>query len=226
MVLLASLISVHTLLDALHTVGYPAIVLFIFVECVGVPLPGETILLLAAFMTASDSQLQLPLIILCAIVGAVVGDNVGYLIGRTGGRALVERFGRFFFIKIEHLERAEAFFARHGAKTVFFGRFVSLLRIWSAMLAGMNRMHWRVFLFYNALGGIIWSIYISLLGYIAGRYFHEHFDQVAWVARTIGWVGLALIIVGVVSAVAIVKLRRVHLLRRSQDTSMRVPSRS
>lgn len=225
MVLLASLISVQTLIDALHVVGYPAIALFIFIECVGVPLPGETILLLASFLSATDSRLQLPLIILCAIVGAVLGDNVGYWIGRTGGRVFVERYGRFFFVKMEHLERAEAFFERHGAKTVFFGRFISLLRIWSAVLAGMNRMPWRSFLFYNALGGIVWSLYVSLLGYITGRYFHDHFSQVEWVVKTIGWVGLALIVIAVIVVAIVFRVRYVRHVRRLHHASMRLPSR-
>lgn len=225
MVLLAALISVQTLIDALHVVGYPAIAVFIFIECVGVPLPGETILLLASFLSATDSQLQLPLIILCAIVGAVLGDNVGYWIGRTGGRVFVERYGRFFFVKMEHLERAEVFFERHGAKTVFFGRFVSLLRIWSAVLAGMNRMPWRSFLFYNALGGIVWSLYVALLGYITGRYFHDHFSQVEWAVRTIGWVGLALIVIAVIVVAVVFRVRYVRHARRLHSAPMRLPSR-
>lgn len=225
MVLLASLISVHTLINALHVVGYPAIVLFIFIECIGVPLPGETILLLASFLSASDSRLQLPLIILCATIGAVLGDNMGYLVGRTGGRALVERYGRFIFVKMEHLERAEVFFERHGAKTVFFGRFISLLRIWSAMLAGMNRMPWRSFLLYNALGGIVWSTYVALLGYITGRYFHDHFSQVERIARTIGWAGLALIVIGMIVVVVVLRIRHIRHVRRLHTTSMHIPSR-
>ncbi|GER90914.1 hypothetical protein KDW_50760 [Dictyobacter vulcani] len=151
--IVASVISLHTLQDMLHVIGYPAIALFIMIECVGIPIPGETMLLLASFYAATDPALQLPIVIACAAFGAIMGDNIGYYIGRTGGRAVVARFGRYFFIKMEHLEIAERFFARHGAKTVFFGRFISLLRIFSAFLAGVNRMHWRTFMLYNGLGG-------------------------------------------------------------------------
>src|SRR5690242_3246121 len=130
--LLASLISLQALQDALHVIGYPAIALFIMIECIGVPIPGETMLLLASFYAATDERLQIPIVIACAAFGAIMGDNIGYYVGRTGGRAFVSRFGRYFFIKLDHLDHAERFFQRHGAKTVFFGRFISILRIFSA----------------------------------------------------------------------------------------------
>jgi membrane protein DedA with SNARE-associated domain len=152
-------------------------------------------------------QLQVPLVILFAAFGAIMGDNVGYYIGLTGGRRLVERYGRFFFIKMEYLAAAERFFQRHGAKTVFFGRFISLLRIWSAFLAGMNRMNWRTFLIYNGLGGIVWATYNGILGYVAGRYFHEHFDQVEQLASTIGWIGFALVVVIGVGMFLFIRMR-------------------
>lgn len=217
--MLASLITLQTLQNALVVIGYPAIFLFVFIECVGVPLPGETMVLLASFCAATTHQLQLPLVILFAALAAVLGDNVGYIIGRTGGRALVEKVGRFFFIKMEHLDKAELFFSRHGAKTVFFGRFISLLRIWAAFLAGMNRMHWRTFLFYNGLGGIIWATYVGLLGYVAGRYVHDHFDQVERVARTIGWVGFGLVVLAIIVAVVVIKVRLAR--RATVQTSSR-----
>jgi membrane protein DedA with SNARE-associated domain len=205
--MMAALISLHTLQDMLHVLGYPAIVLFIMIECVGIPIPGETMLLLASFYAASDPQLKIWLIILCAACGAILGDNIGYYIGRVGGRAFVAKFGRFFFVKMEHLDSAERFFNRHGAKTVFFGRFVSILRIFSAFLAGMNRMNWRTFMLYNGLGGIIWSIYVGALGYIAGHYFNQHFDEFEHLARTVGWVGFAAAILIAIGIFIFVKRR-------------------
>lgn len=199
--------------DALNVVGYPAIAFFIFIECVGIPIPGETMLLLASFYAATDNRLQIPIVIAYAVVGAILGDNVGYYIGYKGGRALVQRFGRYFFVKMEHLDKAERFFNRHGAKTVFFGRFISLLRIWSAFLAGMNKMDWRTFLFYNGLGGIVWSTYVGLLGYTAGRVFHEHFDQVERLARTLGWLGFGIAALSIIAIVIFVRLR----LKRSSE---------
>src|SRR5581483_6447925 len=105
--------------NALHVMGYPAVALFIMIESTGIPFPGETMLLLASFYAAVDHRLQIPLVIVCAAIGAILGDNFGYLIGRTGGYALIRRFGRYIFLKEEHLQKAENFFARHGNKTVF-----------------------------------------------------------------------------------------------------------
>ncbi len=215
--MLASLVSLQTLQDALHVVGYPAIAFFIFIECVGIPIPGETMLLLASFYAATDNRLQIPIVIACAAIGAILGDNVGYYIGYTGGRTFVQRFGRYFFVKMEHLDKAERFFIKHGAKTVFFGRFISLLRIWSAFLAGMNRMDWRTFLFYNGLGGVVWSIYVGLLGYTAGRVFHEHFDQVNRLAKTLGWLGFAIAALSVIGIVIFVRFRLLHDSKASEE---------
>ena len=217
MELLASLVPLQILQDALHTVGYPAIALFIFIECVGIPIPGETMLLLASFYAATDDHLQIPIVIACAAVGAILGDNVGYYIGYKGGRPFAQRFGRYFFIKMEHLDRAERFFTRHGAKTVFFGRFISLLRIWSAFLAGMNKMDWRTFLIYNGLGGIVWSIYVGLLGYLAGRVFHEHFDQVERLARTLGWLGFALAVLSILVVILFVRFKLKHSSKHTEE---------
>src|SRR5437763_10605839 len=100
---LAALISLETLQNALHILGYPAVMLFIMIESSGIPFPGETMLLLASFYAAIDHQLQLPFIIACAAFGAILGDNIGYYIGRTGGRAFAERFGHYVFLKPAHL---------------------------------------------------------------------------------------------------------------------------
>lgn len=190
-----SFFSLASLQHILHVIGYPAVTLFILVESAGIPLPGEIIVLLASFSAGTDEHLQLPIIIACAAAGAVIGDNIGYYIGCTGGRTCIERFGRYFFLKTQHLVKAETFFSRYGAKTVFFGRFISLLRIWTAILAGMNHMPWRTFLLYNALGGIVWACFIGLLGYLAGHVFHQHFEQVDLLVKTIGWGGLAIVVV-------------------------------
>lgn len=191
---LAALISLQTLEDALNLLGYPAVLLFIMIESSGIPFPGETMLLLASFFAAVNHHLQIPIVIACAAAGAILGDNIGYLVGRTGGRALVLRYGKYIFLKPSHLNYAEQFFAKHGDKTVFFGRFVSVLRAWAAFLAGVNHMPWRSFLIYNAAGGIVWAIIYGLLGFYAGSFFHDNFSQVEQIASAIGWAGLALLI--------------------------------
>ena len=205
---LAALISLATLQNALNNFGYAAVALFIMIESSGIPFPGETMLLLASFYAAVSHQLQIPLVIACAAFGAIIGDNIGYLIGRTGGRAFVVRYGKYAFIKPEHLARAEAYFAKHGNKTVFFGRFIALLRAWAAFLAGVNHMHWRTFLFYNAAGGIVWATIYGTLGYVAGRFFHDNFAQVERLATTLGWLGTGLIIFAVLVGLIVFRMRR------------------
>lgn len=212
----AALISLATLQNALDNFGYAAVALFILVESSGVPFPGETMLLLASFYAAVSHQLQIPLVIACAAFGAIIGDNIGYTIGRSGGRAFVVRYGKYVFIKPEHLALAEAYFAKHGNKTVFFGRFVALLRAWAAFLAGVNHMHWRTFLFYNAVGGILWATIYGTIGYIAGRFFHDNFAQVERLAATLGWIGTGLIVLAVLVTLFIVRMRR-HKLTQAID---------
>jgi membrane-associated protein len=134
----------------------------------GVPLPGETALITAA-VVSQDGTLHIELVIAVAAVAAIIGDNIGYLIGRGPGRRLMERPGARQERRLEALERGEAFFERHGPKAVFFGRFVAVLRIWASWLAGMTGMPWRSFLLWNALGGIVWATLIGLLGFLAGK---------------------------------------------------------
>lgn len=205
---LASLISLATLQNALNDFGYAAVALFIMIESSGIPFPGETMLLLASFYAAVSHQLQIPLVIACAAFGAIIGDNIGYIIGRTGGRSLVLRYGKYVLIKPEHLALAEAYFAKNGNKTVFFGRFIALLRAWAAFLAGVNHMYWRTFLIYNAIGGILWAIIYGSLGYIAGRFFHDNFAQVERLATTLGWLGTGLIVTAVITTLLILRARR------------------
>src|SRR3989475_8402230 len=205
---LAALISLATLQNALDTLGYPAVAIFVMIESSGIPFPGETMLLLAAFYAGASHQLQIPIVIACAAFGAIIGDNIGYLIGRTGGRAFVVRYGKYVFIKPEHLARAEAYFAKHGNKTVFFGRFIALLRAWAAFLAGVNHMHWRTFLIYNAAGGIVWATIFGTLGYVAGRFFHDNFAQVERLAATLGWLGSGLIVAAALAVFIVFRLRK------------------
>jgi membrane protein DedA with SNARE-associated domain len=216
---LAALISLATLQNALNNFGYAAVTLFIMIESSGIPFPGETMLLLASFYAAVSHQLQIPLVIACAAFGAIIGDNIGYLIGLTGGRTIVVRYGKYVFIKPAHLALAEAYFAKHGNKTVFFGRFIALLRAWAAFLAGVNHMHWRTFLFYNAAGGILWATIYGTLGYIAGRFFHDNFAQVERLATTLGWLGTGFILVAVLAVLIVIRVRRHKRVQASIQVS-------
>ncbi len=205
---LAALISLATLQNALDTIGYPAVAIFVMIESSGIPFPGETMLLLASFYAGASHQLQIPIVIACAAIGAIIGDNIGYCIGRTGGRAFVVRFGKYVFIKPEHLDRAEEYFAKHGDKTVFFGRFIAVLRAWAAFLAGVNNMHWRTFLLYNATGGIVWAATFGMIGYVAGRFLHDNFAQVEQLASIIGWFGAGLIVAAALAVFIVYRIRK------------------
>lgn len=152
----------------LETYGYLAVLLLVGLESLGIPLPGETALLTAAAYAAAG-HLSIVGVIAAAAIGAVLGDAGAYWIGRSGGLALVRRYGRLFHVDEAKLERARKFFRRHGGKTVFFGRFVSLLRMLAALLAGVTRMPYGRFTLYNVTGGICWALLFGSLGYAFGR---------------------------------------------------------
>jgi len=162
---LAFIVNVAHLVE---TAGYPLLFLIVMSESSGVPVPGETGLITAAIL-ASENKLHIELVIPIAAAAAIVGDNIGYVIGRKGGRWILERPGRFERQRREVLTVGEPFFERHGPKAVFFGRFVLGLRVWASWLAGATKMHWRDFFIWNALGGITWACAIGLAAYFLGR---------------------------------------------------------
>jgi membrane protein DedA with SNARE-associated domain len=174
---------------------YGLVLLFVLValESTGVPLPGETALI-AASVLASQGRYSIVSVIVVAAAAAIVGDNAGYWIGRKGGRALLRRIPllRDYFAKV--LPPAERFFERHGAKAVFFGRFISLLRVTAAWLAGISHMSWWRFLFWNAAGGIIWASAFGVLAYYTGHAAADainHYGLYAAIALVVLIVGAA-----------------------------------
>src|SRR3954452_4217965 len=154
-------------LSLIEHYGYLVVLFGVMAESTGVPLPGETILI-AAGVLAQRGHLGLGAAVAFGVLGAVLGDQLGYRIGRVGGRPFVLRWGRHLFITPERLGRAEAFFGRHGGKAVFLARFFSGLRVFGALAAGTSRMRWRTFLFYNALGGAVWATAAVSAGYLLG----------------------------------------------------------
>ena len=136
-------------------------------ESFGLPVPGETALIACA-VVASQGKLSILAVILVAIAAAIIGDNLGYWVARTGGRPLLERHRLTRAYAERYLKRGERFFQKHGGKTVFFGRFVAVLRVTTAWIAGLSHMHWWRFLAWNAAGGIVWATGIGLLAYYAG----------------------------------------------------------
>ncbi|HEU0028390.1 MAG TPA: DedA family protein [Ktedonobacterales bacterium] len=175
--------------------GYWGVLAAVMIETMGVPFPGETALLAAAIYAGTGRPLSIELVILAAATGAILGDNFGYMVGRYGGYPLVRRVLRAFRVPVSALDGGQAYFARHGDKTVFIGRFFSILRVTVAFLAGVNRMPWRRFLIWNALGGIVWATIFGLLGYILGRNL-PLLDEVLNVIGVGGTILLAAAIVG------------------------------
>ena len=138
----------------ISTHGYWAVALIVGLESMGLPLPGETVLVLATIYAATDPSVNVWLVITAAAVGSIIGDNVGYWLGKKYGYALLRRYGRHIGMSDARIKIGQYLFLRHGGKVVFFGRFVALLRILAAVLAGVNRMPWRGFLLANAGGAV------------------------------------------------------------------------
>jgi membrane protein DedA with SNARE-associated domain len=149
-------------------IGYTAIALLVGGESAGLPIPGETSILVAGAL-ASKGILSLPLVWLIAATSAIVGDNLGYVFGRYALRSLLRGSGRIAARMNDLVAKSEVFFRRHGGKTVFFGRWLPVLRVTAAWMAGASHMPWRRFAIANALGGIGWTVTMSSIGYIAGR---------------------------------------------------------
>ena len=149
------------------SLGYllPAIV---GLESMGIPSPGETALVLAAVL-ASQGKLEIWLVILIGVVSAIVGDNLGYLLGRRFGREALARPGPMWNRRLAAIHYGDRFFARHGPRAVFLARWIALVRFAAAWLAGINRMPFRLFFFWNALGGVTWGITYGLVGYYLGE---------------------------------------------------------
>jgi membrane-associated protein len=158
----------ETLRSYLIAYGYWAVAGSLLLENAGLPVPGETILLLASFLASSERTLALPTIIVVATIAAVTGDNLGYWIGHRGGRSLLERYQHLLRISPRTIERGERLFQRYGATTIFFARFIAGLRIVAGPLAGVLGMDWRKFVLWNFLGAMVWVSVIAAIGYFLG----------------------------------------------------------
>lgn len=175
----------------ISTYGYWAVFGLVGLESLGIPLPGETVLISAGIYAGHTHKLVVVAIFAVASAGAIIGDNVGFWIGDKGGFRLLRRYGHYVRVDEAKMKIGRYIFDRHGGKVVFFGRFVSVLRTYAAFLAGTNKMRWRHFLVYNAAGGVVWSAIYAFGSYAAGNGL-----------RKVS--GTANIILGVAAAVAIV----------------------
>jgi membrane protein DedA with SNARE-associated domain len=201
-------------LSVTQNLGYPVLMLVVAIEALGVPLPGETAVIFAG-LAASSGRLSIVLVIVCASVAAIIGDNIGFQIGRRGGRTLLERPGRFYEERQRVLAVGDPFFERHGPKAVFFGRWIAGLRVWASWLAGASSMRWRPFLLWNALGGISWAISVSLAAYFGGK-------AVEHVVADIGLYGLIAAAV-LIALAAVVLIRRQRMARRARKADAPPP---
>lgn len=199
----------------LATYGYLAVFVFVGVESIGIPVPGETMLVTAAIYAGTTGRLSIFWVIVASSAGAIVGDNIGYLIGRTGGYRLIKRYGRYIRLEEDRLRLGQYLFHKHGPKVVFFGRFISVLRIFAAFLAGVNHMHWRQFLIFNAAGGIVWSTLYGVAAYLLGQQ----------LLRLSGPLDAVLAIVGIIVIIAVIVFLRRNEARLQREADQAMPGR-
>ena len=195
-------LGTSSLTHLLATYGDFAVLLFVAIESTGIPFPGETMLLVAAIAAGATHQLSIAFVIVAAASGAILGDNLGFWVGREGGYRLLRRYGRYIRLEERRLKLGQYVFLKHGGKVVFFGRFVAVLRAWAAFLAGTNRMRWPRFLLFNATGGIVWATLYGVGGYYLGDNIH----------RLVGPVGTVLLVLA-----ALLMLAGIVIVRRQEQ---------
>jgi membrane protein DedA with SNARE-associated domain len=182
------------------SIGYPAAALGILIESSGIPFPGElTLVAVAAY--AGAGHLNIAIVILLGALGAIVGGDIGYLIGLRGGRPFIEKMLSIFRLEVSHLAQAEMFFAHHGDKTILVGRFILGLRTWASVFAGVAHMPFWRFQLYSVLGAVPWAITWGVIGFLLGN----NWPLLTAVLKTVGYGGLALV---VVAGVTLLFLRR------------------
>jgi len=191
--------SLQLIVQYMNQYGYWAVFFGVMLENAGLPIPGETILLVAGFL-CSEHHLNLALVMIVAATGAVIGDNIGFAIGHHFGRGFLLRFGKFVFLTPARLDHMTNYFASHGNKTILVARFITGLRVFAAILAGASRMPWRVFVVYNIAGAVLWSVVISALGFVFGH-------SLPLLVRWVGWSGTILLIAAVLTVIVVWRLR-------------------
>ena len=153
----------------LHEYGYGLLGLVVCLEAIGLPMPGESLVIAAALYAGATHELNIGLVVAVTAAAAIIGDNIGYAVGREVGARLVRRYGPYVGITEERLKIGQYMFERYGTKVVFFGRFIAVLRTLAALLAGITEMHWTHFLIANAAGGILWASIYGFGAYMLGK---------------------------------------------------------
>ena len=213
-----SLLSFQSLDTLFGEYGYPVVFLCVMLESIGLPLPGESLMIAAAIYAATTHHLDIYWLVPAAAAGAIVGDQIGYFIGRSIGFRVLARWGRKIGLTDERLELGRFLFRKYGGAVVFFGRFVAILRTFAALLAGANRMQWHTFLLWNSLGGIFWT---ALYGF--GAYFLGD-----TVKRISGPAGIGMAIVGgsvLIAGFIFIKRNEKRLLEDARQEMQRSPEK-
>jgi membrane protein DedA with SNARE-associated domain len=210
------LFDAATVNHLLATYGYFAVLLVVMLESAGIPLPGETILVSAAIYAGTTHNLKIGWVVAAAATGAIIGDNIGFWVGREFGRPLLERWGSHIGLDEKRLKLGQYLFARHGGKIVFFGRFVAFLRAFAALLAGVNRLSPARFFAFNAAGGMVWASLFGLGGYSLGHAIHR-------ISGPLGWIGLACALIGAVFAWRFFKAHEERLLAEAEAAAEQPP---
>lgn len=159
---------VQTLDHLLQSYGYIVVFAVIGLEAMGLPLPGESMLIGASLYAATTGKLDIVFVIVAAAAGAILGDNLGYVIGRWAGFPLLKRYGGYVGLNDRRMKVGQFLFKKHGGAVVFTGRFIAILRTFVALMAGASHMDWRIFLFWNALGGVVWTACYCTAAYLLG----------------------------------------------------------
>jgi len=200
-------------MSLLHDYGYLGVGLAVGLESMGLPVPGETTLIAAALLAGKTQALNIWLVIACASAGAIIGDNLGYWIGREFGFRVLLRYGHYIGLNESRIKLGEYLFQQHGGKIVFFGRFVALLRSLAAVLAGVNQMHWPRFVLFNAVGGILWATLYGFAAYFLGR-------KIETFTRP---VGLTLLILGLMAVIVLLWFIRRHEAELELEAERAIP---
>lgn len=207
-----SLLSPDTM-QLIGQYGYGGVALAVGIESIGIPFPGETTLIAAAIYAGTTHQLNIALVVAAAAVGAIIGDNIGFWIGRNLGYRFLLRYGGYVRITGPRIKLGQYMFRRHGGKVVFFGRFVAVLRALAAILAGINRMTWARFLVFNAAGGIVWATIYGVGAYLLGEQ----------ISRVLGPIGIALLVAALVLIIVSFVFLRRHEKRLEEEAERALP---
>ena len=205
----------HSLEPTLNHYGYLAVAGLVLIEDFGVPVPGETILILAA-VYAGTGRLNIVLVALLGFCGALLGDNIGFAIGHFGGRPLIERYGRYIFLTPERIDKATGFFERHGGWIIIVARFIEGLRQANGIIAGISGIHWAKFLLFNAIGAALWVAVWTSVGYFSGSHINTIYDTASRYSTYLAIACGALVVAYIA--------RRVIRVRRARDATRETTS--